>query len=121
MNSDVLRECPFCGDSEYVEFLRFTNGLVCVHCDNCGASGYASDVQERAIAAWNLRAIPVESPAAPGPEVVAILSEWRDEYGMRANSWLAVNSDSKEGLLYKAQVEAVNAFLAQQKGGADGE
>lgn len=60
------------------------------------------------------RLVEAQPDAAPlTPAVAAILSEWRDEYEMRANSWLAVNPDSKEGLRYKAQVEAIDAWLAQ--------
>lgn len=70
MSAELL-PCPFCENQDAVELQKTTNGMMRVHCDNCGGSGYETDERDTAIEFWNRRALPLEPTSVNVPEDVA--------------------------------------------------
>lgn len=63
-----LLSCPFCGNQDAVELQPTSNGMMRVHCDNCGGSGYETDERDTAIEFWNRRAVPLEPTPVSVPD-----------------------------------------------------
>lgn len=76
------------------------------------------DYAHRAKSDDALNAISQPAPVAVPDAVIEAVSDWINHYAYEADSWLSLSGESaqKVGLMRKAQVDAVNSWLAAQKG-----
>ena len=65
---EAIAPCPFCGGEANVINHRWSGNneikAYYVHCIKCNANGHGRNTKEKALAAWNRRALPPEMRAA---------------------------------------------------------
>lgn len=82
-----IAQCPFCGNQDAVELQKTTNGMMRVHCDNCGSSGYETDERDTAIRSWNRRALPLEpTPVRVAEDVLEAIDDALSSWSVEAET-----------------------------------